>query len=129
MSQDITEWLNFSIRSAIAPNNSYFEDRSYSRTFSPYGLAMYTENGRSISKANIPSSMATGQAFGWRFTNDFLLTFDKKFNDISVRAIAGAETRDSYSRGTRVGASALEINDFFNVKNRVGQLTYTIRLQ
>ena len=95
LSQNITDWLNFSVRSALAPNNSLWENRSYSRTFSPYGLAMYTENGRSVSKANIPSNMATGQAFGWRFTNDFLLTFDKKFNDISVRAIAGAETRNS----------------------------------
>jgi len=84
---------------------------------------MYTQNGRSISKANIPSNMATGQGFGWRFTNDFLLTFDKKFNDISVRAIAGAETRNSYSRSTQMAAAALEINDFFNVKNRVGELS------
>jgi TonB-linked SusC/RagA family outer membrane protein len=122
LSQDITEWLNFQVRSSIAPNNNYTEDRSYSRTFSPYGLSMYTLNGRSVSKANIPSSMGVSQGFGWRFTNNFLLTFDKKFNDISVRAIAGSETRDSYSRSTANNAASLEINDFFNVKNRVGEL-------
>jgi TonB-linked SusC/RagA family outer membrane protein len=122
LSQDITKWLNFSVRSSIAPNNSYYENRNYSRTFSPYGIQMYTENGRAISKANFVSTMGTGQGFGWRFTNNFLLTFDKKFNDISVRAIAGAETRDSYSRSTNVSAAALEINDFFNVKNRIGNM-------
>jgi TonB-linked SusC/RagA family outer membrane protein len=123
LGQDITSWLNFQVRSSIAPNFNYFENRSYSRTFSPYGLNMYTLNGRSVSKANINSSMGTGQGFGWRFTNNFLLTLDKKFNDISVRAIAGSETRNSYSRGTQVAAAALEINNFFNVKNRIGELS------
>jgi TonB-linked SusC/RagA family outer membrane protein len=122
LSQDITKWLNFSVRSSIAPNNNFYEDRNYSRTFSPYGLKMYTDYGRSVSKANIPSTMGTGMGYAMRFTNDFLLTFDNKFNDISVRAIAGAETRSSYSRGTDVNAASLEINDFFNVKNRVGEL-------
>ena len=123
LGQTITKWLNFEVRSAIAPNFSYSEDKGYSRTFSPYGLAMYSEHGRSVSRANIPSTYSTGQGFGWRWTNDAILTFDNKFNDISVRAIAGATTRDSYSKSTSVSASALEINDFFNVKNRVGELS------
>lgn len=123
LSQDITKSLNFSIRSSIAPNNGSWEDRSYSRTFSPYGLKMYSDFGRSVSKANIPSSMALGQSYAMRFTNDFLLTFDQKFHDFSVRAIGGAETRSSLSNGSRMAAAALQINDFFNVKNRVGELS------
>ncbi len=83
---------------------------------------MYTEYGRSISQNDVKSSMNEGQGFGWRWTNDFILTFDKKFSDFSVRAIAGATTRQSYSRSSSLSAAALEINDFFNVKNRVGEL-------
>ena len=127
--QQITKWLDFQVRTSIAPNSSYYENKVYSRTFSPYGLAMYTEYGRSISKTNIPSAMGVsgtnngiGQGFGWRWTNDFILTFDHKFSDISVRAIAGATTRDSYSKSSYLSAFSLEINDFFNVKNRVGEL-------
>ena len=122
LSQKITKWLTVELRTAIAPNTSYYEYKNYSRTFSPYGLKMYTEYGRAISRANIPSSYTTGQGFGWRWTNDAILTFDKKFSDISVRAIAGATTRQGYSKSTEVVASSLEINDFFNVKNRVGEL-------
>jgi hypothetical protein len=120
LTQEITKWLKFDVRSAIAPNNNYYQDNTYSRTFSPYGLSMYTLYGRSVSKANIPSSMGTGQGFGWRWTNDFLLSFDNKFNDITLKTVIGATTRDSYSKSTAVSASSLEIPDFFNVKNRVG---------
>ena len=122
LSQEITKWLSFKVRSAIAPNTNYYEYKNYSRTFSPYGLSMYTLYGRSVSRANILSSYTTGEGFGWRWTNDFILTFDNKFNDISVRAIAGATTRNSYSKSAEVVASSLEINDFFNVKNRIGEL-------
>ena len=122
LGQNITKWLNFKVTSSIAPNFNYAEDRNYSRTFSPYGLAEYTLYGRSISKANIPSTMGVSQGIGWRFTNNALLTFDDKFNDISVRAITGAEFRESYSRSTAENAASLSINDFFNVANRVGEL-------
>jgi TonB-linked SusC/RagA family outer membrane protein len=122
LEQKFTKWLKLELRSSIAPNWNWYENRNYSRTFSPYGLSMYTLYGRSASRANIVSSMSTGQGFGWRWTTDAVLTFDKKFNDISVRALAGVTTRMSYSRSTAVSASALEIPDFFNVKNRVGEL-------
>lgn len=122
LSQKITKWLTLDLRTAIAPNTNYYEYKNYSRTFSPYGLLMYSLHGRSISRANILSSYTTGQGFGWRWTNDAILTFDNKFNDISVRAIAGATSRQGYSKSTEVSAASLEINDFFNVKNRVGEL-------
>lgn len=129
LSQNIGKWLNVSLKSAIAPNFNYYENRNYSRTFSPYGLQMYTEHGRSISRAHFPSAMGVsggvngiGQGFGWRFTNDIVVTADNKFNDISVRTVVGATTRDSYSKSTAVSAFVLEIPDFFNVKNRVGEL-------
>jgi hypothetical protein len=66
--------------------------------------------------------MGVGQGYGWRWTNDALLSLDNKFNDISLKTIIGATTRDSYSRSTDVSAATLEINDFFNVKNRIGEL-------
>jgi TonB-linked SusC/RagA family outer membrane protein len=119
--QKITSWLDVQVRTAIAPNFSYYENRTYSRTFSPYGHLMYTEYGRSISQNDINASMSEGQGFGWRWTNDFILSFDKKFSDISVKAIAGATTRQSYSRSTDVSAASLQIKDFFNLKNRVGE--------
>jgi TonB-linked SusC/RagA family outer membrane protein len=122
LEQKITSYLKIELRSAIAPNSNYYQNNTYSREFSPYGLSMYTLHGRSVSRANLLSSMGTGQGFGWRWTNDALLSFDKKFNDITVRAIAGVTTRDSYSRSTEVSAASLEIPNFFNVKNRVGEL-------
>lgn len=66
--------------------------------------------------------MSTGYTFNWRWTNDAILTFEEKFSDFSVRAIAGATNRETYYRTAALSASSLEINDFFNVKNRVGEL-------
>ncbi len=120
--QKITKWLDFQVRTSLAPSSSLYENRQYSKTYSPYGHQMYEEYGRSISQNDVKSNMSEGQSFGWRWTNDFILTFDKKFSDFSVRAIAGFTTRQSYSRSSALSAGSLEINDFFNVKNRIGEL-------
>jgi|WetSurMetagenome_2_1015567.scaffolds.fasta_scaffold00006_20 TonB-linked SusC/RagA family outer membrane protein len=120
--QKITKWLDLDVRTAFAPNNNSYEYDTYAVTYSPYGLQMYTDYGRSVSKAKRPSSMSDGMGFGWRWTNDFLLTADKKISDFSVRAVAGLTTRDSYSYSTALSAATLEIDNFFNVKNRVGEL-------
>jgi outer membrane receptor protein involved in Fe transport len=122
LDQKITKWLTAEFRTSIAPNWNWYENRNYSRTYSTYGHQMATLYGRSISNSDVLSSMDAGQGFGWRWTNDFLLTFDKKFGDVSVRAIAGATMRESYSRSTAVSAASLSIPDFFNVKNRSGEL-------
>ncbi|MBN2633174.1 MAG: SusC/RagA family TonB-linked outer membrane protein [Bacteroidales bacterium] len=122
LSQKITKWLTIQGRTAIAPNTSYYENRQYFKDYSPYGHQMYELYGRSISRADVPSNMNTGMGFGWRWTNDFIATISHKFSDFSVRAVAGMTTRSSYSRSASLTASSLEIADFFNVKNRVGEL-------
>ncbi|HPR13601.1 MAG TPA: SusC/RagA family TonB-linked outer membrane protein [Bacteroidales bacterium] len=122
LSQKLTKWLTIQGRTAIAPNTSYYENRQYFKDYSPYGHQMYSEYGRSISRADVPSSMNTGMGFGWRWTNDFIATINHKFSDFSVRAVAGMTTRSSYSRSTYLSAASLEIANFFNVKNRVGEL-------
>jgi len=122
LQQKLTSFLTLELRSALAPNSSYYENRNYYREYSPYGKQMYTDFGRSMSQSDRLSSMGTGQGFGWRWTNDLLLSTDNKFNDISLKTVFGATTRTSYSRGTDVSAASLEIRDFFNVKNRVGEL-------
>jgi TonB-linked SusC/RagA family outer membrane protein len=122
LNQRITKWLEVKLRTAIAPNFSTREDRTYSRTFSDYGILMSTK-GRSVSKANLLSSLPyTGQAMGWRWTNDLLLSSDNKFGDISMKIIAGATMRDSYSKTTYETASGLAIPDLFNTNNRTGEL-------
>src|SRR5690606_19012648 len=88
----------------------------------PYGLLMYTQYGRSVSRTKNLSAYTVGENMGFRFTTDAILTFDHKFNDISVRAIAGGTTRDSFSKKGEHVAATLEIDDFFNIKNRVGEL-------
>ncbi len=122
LSQKLTKWLTIQARTAIAPNTNYYENRQYFKDYSPYGHAMYTQYGRSISRADVNSSMNTGIEFGWRWTNDFILTSNNKFADFTVRTVAGVTTRDSYSRSASLTANALEIANFFNVKNRVGEL-------
>jgi TonB-linked SusC/RagA family outer membrane protein len=122
LSQKITKWLTVQARTAIAPNTNYYENRQYFKDYSPYGHEMYSLYGRSISRADVNSSMNTGLGFGWRWTNDFIATLNHKFSDFSVRAVAGVTTRNSYSRSASLTASALEIADFFNVKNRIGEL-------
>lgn len=122
LKQKFTDWLDLEVRSSIAPNWNWYENRNYSRTYSAYGHSMATLNGRAISNSDVLSSMSEGQGFGWRWTNDAVLTIDKKFNDITVRAIAGGTNRMSYSRSTDVSVGGFAIPDFFNVKNRSGEL-------
>lgn len=122
LSQKITKWMTLQARTAIAPNTNYNENRQYFKGYSPYGYQMYTQYGRSISKADVPSSMNTGMGFGWRWTNDFIATLNNKIGDFSLRTVAGVTTRNSYSRSTYLEAASLQIANFFNVKNRVGEL-------
>ncbi len=123
LSQKLTKWLTIQARTAIAPNTSYYENRVYFVDYSPYGHQMYQLYGRSISRADIKPSMNTGMGWGWRWTNDFIANFSHRFQDFSVRAIAGMTTRIGYSRSTSVSAASLEIPTLFNVKNRVGELS------
>jgi len=122
LEQKLTKWLKFEVRGSIAPNWYRYENKNYARTYSPYGLLMYTQYGRSVSRTKNLSAYTVGENMGFRFTTDAILTFDHKFNDISVRAIAGGTTRDSFSKKGEHVAATLEIDDFFNIKNRVGEL-------
>lgn len=122
LEQKLAKWLKFEVRASVAPNWYRYESKDYARTYSPYGLLMYKEHGRSISRTKRLSAYTVGENMGFRFTTDAVLTFDHKFNDISVRAIAGATSRDSFGKSGEHVASTLEIDDFFNIKNRVGEL-------
>lgn len=123
LSQKVTQWLTLQARTAIAPNFSNSENRNYFKEYSPYGKQMYTEHGRSISKADVPSAMSQSMGLGWRWTNDFIASTSNKFGDFSLRSVLGMTTRTSYSSSISVSAGTLEIADFFNVKNRVGELS------
>ncbi len=122
LEQKVTKWLKFEVKGSIAPNFLRYENKNFSRTYSPYGLLMYTLNGRSVSRTKNLSAYTVGENMGFRFTTDALMTVEHKFNDISVRAIAGVTTRDSFGKSGEHVAATLEIDDFFNIKNRVGEL-------
>lgn len=121
LSQKITSWLSVSARTSVAPNFSYYETRRYYQPYNDWAK-FQAANGRSISNADILSTMSTGEGFGFRFTNDILLTFNKKFSDFTTTFIVGGTTREGYSKSVDVSVTSLEIPDFFNVKNKVGEL-------
>src|SRR5690606_25971962 len=83
LEQKFTKWLKFEVRGSIAPNWYRYENKNYARTYSPYGLLMYTQYGRSVSRTKNLSAYTVGENMGFRFTTDAILTFDHKFNDIS----------------------------------------------
>ncbi len=70
-----------------------------------------------------PGTVADGSAVGQRWSNDAILTAEKKFGDFNLRLIAGATSRETFSKNIDISAGALQIDDFYNIKNRIGELT------
>jgi TonB-linked SusC/RagA family outer membrane protein len=60
-----------------------------------------------------------------RLTGDFLASFNKSFNDFTVRIIGGGEVLDNYTTANFIWTESLVLPDFYNISNRTGQPNVT----
>jgi TonB-linked SusC/RagA family outer membrane protein len=119
LSQDITPWLNATVRSSVSFNYTVYKQRFEEWDYSTWALE---ESGRAIT-GDVPADVADGTSMGYRWTNDLLIKATKNFGDISLTAIAGATTRSTYSHSLSVGVTSLEVPGLYNIKNRNGELS------
>jgi len=120
LAQDINDWLTADIRTSVSLNYS-----SWKSTYEEWDYSDWAVNDSHRSSAgggDSPASVSDGYDYGFRWTNDFLLTANKEFGLFSVTAIAGATTRSTYSNGLNVSVSSLEVPDVYNIKNRTSLL-------
>ncbi len=115
------KWLEFSNRSGIifnTINNHNYKDEAIYSSYShsdPWsqghmgGLSPYTGN----SSDQMRQTMV--------LTNDFIGTVDKKFGNISLKAVVGNSVYSSKNESSYDGASSLVIPNFYNISNRVGE--------
>jgi len=118
LSQDLTSWLNATLRSSVSANFTTYKTRWEEWDYSEWAI---NESGRAIT-ADVPADVRDYMGMGYRWTNDLLLKADKNFGDISLTAIAGATTRSTFSNSIRVDVSSLEVPGLYNIDNRQGEL-------
>jgi len=119
LSQDITPWLNATVRSSVSANFTTYKTRYEEWDFSEWALE---ESGRAVTH-DFPADVSDRMSMGYRWTNDALIKANKTFGDISVTAIAGATTRSTFSNSLSVGVPSLEVPGLYNISNRSGELT------
>jgi TonB-linked SusC/RagA family outer membrane protein len=92
------------------------------------GVDFYTEKRKSITLSGTVSNKNRGQGGQFNQANiftkeenlDFILNFDKKFGDIRIDGLVGANYRDNRYNSTSLGASNLTVPDLFTISNVKG---------
>jgi len=121
LSQEITPWLNAKLRSSVSLNYS-----SYKRTYEEWNYSDWAinESGRSSSGGGYVAARVNDRfSYGFRWTNDLIITANHDFGDFSVNAIGGATTRSTYGNSLYASVSSLEVPNVYNIDNRTSELS------
>lgn len=69
------------------------------------------------------SSFTTASNLNSRFNMDFMAFFEHKLNkDLELKVMLGYSLQDNYMEYKQAGAETLALDDFYNLKNKVGEL-------
>ncbi len=120
LSQDITSWLNFKVRTALSMNNSTYKQTWEAWDYSYW--AVHESNRSNSSGGDVKADVRDRSDNSFRWTNDFILTANNQFGDFTLTSILGATTRSTYSHYIQVDVSALEVPGLYNISNRLGEL-------
>jgi len=116
---EFTPWLKGLIRTTININNSTYKNPQAAQRYSDWAAHL---SDRAFSNAgDKPGTVADGSGIGQRWSNDAILTAEQKFGDFNLRLIVGATSRETFSKSIDISAGALQIDDFYNIKNRIGE--------
>ena len=117
VSYDATPWLNLTARGGITTYT-----RNGKNTLGEVDYSDFAHNsGKAIANPqSSPGAEDDYNLFNSRMEGNFLATFKKKFNNISVNFIAGAQTIQQSGRSIDVGTNFLVIPNFYNVSYRSG---------
>ncbi|MEO5996608.1 MAG: hypothetical protein ABIN89_07765, partial [Chitinophagaceae bacterium] len=92
------------------------------------GVDFYTEKRKSITQSGTKSNVNKGQGGQFNQTDiftkeenlDFILNVDKKFGDIRIDGLAGANYRDNVYNSSSLAASNLTVPDLYTISNVKG---------
>ncbi|OAV68497.1 Outer membrane receptor for ferrienterochelin and colicins [Bacteroidales bacterium Barb4] len=71
---------------------------------------------------DIYSLVSTNSSLSSRTNLDFIASADHAFGDFKLKGLLGYSIQDVYAEDKEVKADRLEIDNFFNVKNKIGEL-------
>lgn len=114
-----TKWLRFTARGGLNlsfNNNSY---NSYAFRYSEWAQKhIYQCSSDELSSFSTSSSMTS------RFNLDFMAFAEHKFNDDwAIKGMVGYSLQDNYYEYKQTKAGTLSLDNFFNVANKVGELS------
>lgn len=115
----ITEGLSAIYRLGITRRDQASKDYSDKFAFTQYTLTR-PDNAR-IDRTGFVENLNSSNS---QVNSDLLLTYDKRFDAFSLKAIVGNNIRQNDAQFVRATANALSVPGLFNVgSNRVGELT------
>ncbi|WP_158798181.1 SusC/RagA family TonB-linked outer membrane protein [Pedobacter sp. L105] len=121
-SYDVTPWLNLTVRGGITTYTINGKNIGQAISYSDFATA----SGKAIANPqNRPGTEDDYSNFNSREEGNFLATFKKKFNNISVNLVAGAQTIQQSTRNLDAGTNFLVIPDFYNISYRSGDANVT----
>src|SRR5688572_4866384 len=123
-------WLDLTYRIGTAITNSFgkswtgkFAFTNYAKNLAPTFDAQYNDYfGIFRARNDYLGAVSDGASYGNRINSDFFATFDKEFNDYSVKFIVGNNVQVRRSKDINVSSSNIVVPEIFNVSNRAGEL-------
>ena len=116
-------WLTFQGRGSISVNTTSQEDRQYAWN---YNTSWGSTVGRSFGRNKRYSSYEIQGSYNQQVTFDAMAMAERKINkDFNLNGMVGWSLKDNYSSRNMTRAGSLAIDDFFNLKNKTGELTGT----
>ena len=114
------KWLRFQGRAGMNLGINNYNDKTH-----PWHYSDWAKQTRSTaSSGDIYTSMETGSSYSQRINVDVMGFAEHKFNKkFQIKGMLGWSINDNYSESKSVSAGQLEIDDLFNLSNRVGELS------
>lgn len=113
-----TKWLRFTARAGL---NLSVNNRNY--TTNSYHYTDWAKENIYYASSDLLSSYTTDSNLRSRFNLDFMAFAEHKFNDdFTLKGMIGYSLQDNYYEYKEVEADALALDDFFNIRNKVGEL-------
>ncbi len=86
-------------------------------------IRTFTKRYEAPGTRNTIGAVNDGSLFYRRFNNDFILSFNKSFGDVSSRLLVGNNIRADYRKQSNIAATNLLYSDIINPESRQGELS------
>jgi TonB-linked SusC/RagA family outer membrane protein len=114
----VTDFLEAIYRVGIT--NEQYDNQTWTEKFAYTAFAK--ASGKTIAASNVLGASNASNGYVNRFNQDFILSANKKFGDVSTGLILGTNVKETRRSFTGAGASSLVIPDLYNISNRVGEV-------